>query len=340
MIDKYRQPSHVQRASLMSATLAGIRLRALRISAENFAAIQTLTTALVLTLTRAAHAGRPRRASAAPTVCDRRLLWRFGISGDRPLLLVSAGAPQGLGLLRSLAQALRLWSWGGVACDLVVVNAEPASYLMALQRELAALRERHGADSGGQPPARGASTGLHLLRADELSADELSTLQQPGARAPAGRRPAAGAPRAGLERAARAGARAAPRHLDRRPVPVAAPARRADAARRRARSTPARASSASTSSAAQRPPRPWINVLANPAFGAQLSEAGGGYTWAVNSRLNQLTAWSNDPVADPPARVVPAAGPPHARGLERRALGLGRRATARPTASRMARATA
>ena len=38
-----------------------------------------------------------------------------------------------------------------------------------------------------------------------------------------------------------------------------------------------------------------------PAFGAQLSEAGGGYTWAVNSRLNQLTAWSNDPVADPPA---------------------------------------
>ncbi len=32
----------------MSATLTGIRLRALRISAENFAAIQTLTTALVL----------------------------------------------------------------------------------------------------------------------------------------------------------------------------------------------------------------------------------------------------------------------------------------------------
>jgi hypothetical protein len=32
-----------------------------------------------------------------------------------------------------------------------------------------------------------------------------------------------------------------------------------------------------------------------------VSEAGSGYTWAVNSRLNQLTAWSNDPVADPPA---------------------------------------
>src|SRR5206468_5965312 len=50
-----------------------------------------------------------------------------------------------------------------------------------------------------------------------------------------------------------------------------------------------------------RPLRPWINVLSNAAFGAQISEAGGGYTWAVNSRLNQLTAWSNDPVADPPS---------------------------------------
>ncbi|MDP3820577.1 MAG: carbohydrate-binding protein, partial [Burkholderiales bacterium] len=50
----------------------------------------------------------------------------------------------------------------------------------------------------------------------------------------------------------------------------------------------------------QRPARPWVNVLANPAFGAHISEGGGGYTWALNSRLNQLTPWSNDPVGDPP----------------------------------------
>ena len=34
--------------------------------------------------------------------------------------------------------------------------------------------------------------------------------------------------------------------------------------------------------------------------GRRLSEGGGGYSWAVNSRLNMLTPWSNDPVADPP----------------------------------------
>ena len=106
VIDKHRQRSPVERASLMSATLTGIRLREMRINAENFAAIQTLSTALSLSLART-HL----RAAEAGDVCDRRLLWRFGISGDLPIVLVSAGVGQGLGLLRSLAQALRLWSW-------------------------------------------------------------------------------------------------------------------------------------------------------------------------------------------------------------------------------------
>jgi hypothetical protein len=172
VIDKYRQPIHVQRASLMSATLTGIRLRTLRVGAQDFAAIQSLTTALVLTLTRPQQAAMLNGAGAA---CDRRLLWRFGVSGDRPILLVSVRAPQGLGLLRSLAQALRLWSWGGIDCDLVVVNAEPASYAMPLQRELAALCERHGADAAAQGGA--STTGFTVLQAHDISADELSTLR-------------------------------------------------------------------------------------------------------------------------------------------------------------------
>jgi len=48
-----------------------------------------------------------------------------------------------------------------------------------------------------------------------------------------------------------------------------------------------------------RPPRPWVNVISNPTFGFQISESGAGYTWATNSRLHQVTPWSNDPVQDP-----------------------------------------
>src|SRR5438093_11591186 len=51
-------------------------------------------------------------------------------------------------------------------------------------------------------------------------------------------------------------------------------------------------------------PAPWINVVANPAFGFQVSESGSGYTWSENSRENKLTPWSNDPVSDPMGEVI------------------------------------
>src|SRR2546422_7500292 len=51
-------------------------------------------------------------------------------------------------------------------------------------------------------------------------------------------------------------------------------------------------------------PAPWINVVANHGFGFQVSESGAGYTWSINSRENQLTPWSNDPVGDPPGETL------------------------------------
>jgi cyclic beta-1,2-glucan synthetase len=51
-------------------------------------------------------------------------------------------------------------------------------------------------------------------------------------------------------------------------------------------------------------PAPWINVIANPGFGFQVAAEGSGYTWAGNSRENQLTPWSNDPVGDPTGEAI------------------------------------
>ncbi|MBF0300674.1 MAG: phosphorylase, partial [Oligoflexia bacterium] len=49
----------------------------------------------------------------------------------------------------------------------------------------------------------------------------------------------------------------------------------------------------------QHTPAPWINVISNNNFGFQVSECGAGFTWSINSRENQITPWSNDPVCDP-----------------------------------------
>ncbi|HYE67026.1 MAG TPA: glucoamylase family protein, partial [Anaerovoracaceae bacterium] len=50
-------------------------------------------------------------------------------------------------------------------------------------------------------------------------------------------------------------------------------------------------------------PAPWINVISNSEFGFMVTEAGGGYTWCENSRENKLTPWSNDPVSDTPGEM-------------------------------------
>jgi cyclic beta-1,2-glucan synthetase len=51
-------------------------------------------------------------------------------------------------------------------------------------------------------------------------------------------------------------------------------------------------------------PLPWINVIANKIFGFTVTESGGGYTWFKNSRENKLSAWRNDPVTDMPSEIV------------------------------------
>jgi cyclic beta-1,2-glucan synthetase len=52
------------------------------------------------------------------------------------------------------------------------------------------------------------------------------------------------------------------------------------------------------------PPAPWINVVANPVCGFLVSDSGAGYTWVGNSQSNRLTPWSNDPVSDPAGEAI------------------------------------
>ena len=51
-------------------------------------------------------------------------------------------------------------------------------------------------------------------------------------------------------------------------------------------------------------PSVWCNIMANDKFGTVVTENMGGYTWYKNSRLNRLTAWNNSPVTDVPSEVI------------------------------------
>ncbi len=54
----------------------------------------------------------------------------------------------------------------------------------------------------------------------------------------------------------------------------------------------------------QNTPAPWVNIISNPHFGFTVSESGSGYTWYKNSRENKITPWTNDAVSDAPGEVI------------------------------------
>ena len=186
-----------------------------------------------------------------------------------------------------------------LAVDLVIVNERASSYVQDLQIAIeTAVRSSQSRPALGDVPAQGA---VYTLRADLMSVEARALLQSaarvvaaspvagplpsssPACRPPSG----ASVPRQTSERAGN--------------VPLRQPSRSATA-RISSSSTVSAASTetaANTSTVLERArttPAPWINVIANPGFGFQVSAEGSGYTWAENSRENQLTPWSNDPV--------------------------------------------
>ena len=285
-IDSYLQPMHVERAVRMAATLAQVRLRDLGLAPEENLALQDLTTALMYSTPRTGSDRGP---------LDQRQLWRFGLSGDKPIVLVRVHSAIGISLVYSLLRAQPWWSFGGLAVDVVVVNSEPNSYLMPLQRDILALRDRLMQAVQNSFP-RSDAAGFFLLREQEVSASEKAAL--------------AGLARVILTADGRpldvqvtalrelwSGPASQP--LLPAPAETAAVAETENTAAVRGQFDPASGEFIFSLAPGQAPPRPWVNVIANASFGFQVSETGSGYTWAVNSRLHQLSAWSNDPVADP-----------------------------------------
>ncbi len=51
-------------------------------------------------------------------------------------------------------------------------------------------------------------------------------------------------------------------------------------------------------------PTVWSHIIANENFGTVITENMGGYTWYKNSRLNRLTAWANSPTNDIPSEII------------------------------------
>ncbi|MDR7295511.1 cyclic beta-1,2-glucan synthetase [Pelomonas aquatica] len=279
LLDKLAQPALRERTLMLAHTMAGVRTQGAGLAPGAWRAGLALQTLLT---SQAAREGVP----ALEGSFQRDALWRHGVSGDAPIILIRVADTTGVLMVRELCALLQAQN-SPLSVDIVVLDAEPASYLAPVSRALRSLAEQQQrgrarlhvlSDSVVQDDTRFA---LNLLARVRWFADGRPLAQQLERIA------------APHEQAAKARRAAGASHVLWRPADpgTVQPPHDFDAA-----------SGACSFTLAPRhqPPRPWVNVIANEAFGCQVSERGAGMAWAGNSRLHQVTPWSNDALLDSP----------------------------------------
>jgi cyclic beta-1,2-glucan synthetase len=291
LVDKYSDPSAFERTATLAWTQAQVRLHHLRILPEHAHTYQQLAGSLIYFDPGLGLKRRPTRSMSQST------LWRHSISGDLPIVLVRIDHPEDRGLVRDVLKAQEYWRSKGLQADLVVINEKPGSYARDLRDSIEELVRERGRQLG-----QASDGGVFILDAPLLDADDRATLQSVaravllshhGTVADQLARRASSDPRRVTET----------KHLT-PPPGAAAPRLDLEFHNGLGGFTADGTEYVVVMGDGQWSPAPWINVIANAGFGFCVSESGSGYSWAENSRENQLTPWSNDPVTDAPGEVL------------------------------------
>jgi cyclic beta-1,2-glucan synthetase len=298
LADKHHDKAAFDRAITLAWTQGQVQLHHLRISANEADLYQRLAGHVLYSDPTLRPTSEVLRRGSG----GQAALWAHGISGDLPIVLVRIDDTDDLDIVRQLLRALEYWRLKQLTVDLVILNERAASYTQDLQEALETL-VRTGL-SRPRIPGEAAPGGVFILRSDVIPADTRLVLLA-AARAVLLSR--GGSLIEQLER------------IERTASPGLPPAKAVQAT-----DSPATPSQVPTLEffngtggfaadgqeyvtvlrGGECTPAPWINVIANPGFGFQVSAEGSGYTWAGNSRENQLTPWSNDPVGDRPGEVI------------------------------------
>lgn len=295
LIDKYGSPQAIDRAMEFAWASAQLELRLLRIQNDEARNFQQLASHLLYP--------QPLLRAASQRIAENRKgqsgLWTYGISGDVPIALVVIDEARDLGLVRQMLQAHSYWRMHGLLADLVILNEESSGYNQPMREELLHLIQTLDPNAG-----TGRSGGTFLLNEDKIPSEDLTLLQAAASvvlvaargnltqqfAVPALELPALSAPIA--------------RKRDPRDPSAALPFMELPFFNSLGGFFPDGREYVIYLGPGMNTPAPWTNVMANPGFGAIISETGAGFTWQGNSQRNRLTQWSNDPVMDPPPEAI------------------------------------
>ncbi len=228
-------------------------------------------------------------------------LWRFGISGDLPIVLVRVKEPEDVQLVRQVLTAHEHWRLKGLKADAVILNEHPASYREELKEALTQL-----VDGGPWSAWKGKPGGVFLLQGDLISEAErvlLSVVAQAVLSGEGGN----------LEAQLDSPGAEPPQPLGTVPVDEVPDTQRPEVGPEPPPLLLGNGLGGFTRDGREyvvvlegerETPLPWINVLANPRFGSIITASGAAHTWCDNSRENRLTPFANNAVTDPTAEAI------------------------------------
>jgi cyclic beta-1,2-glucan synthetase len=299
LADTYHDVTTFERAATLAWTQAQVQLRHLGVGPDEAHLFQTLAGAILYAdrTLRAPAEALARHAGGPP------VLWAHGISGDLPIVLVQIDEPEDVGIVRQLLRAHEYWALKKLAVDLVIVNERAPSYVQELQALLETLvRASHSPGQNGGHEPHGS---VFILRADRVTAQQRDVLRAVARVALSSRRGTLAEQVVRPQRPETAGVtwpkrQAAPKS----PPDISLSRPDLELFNGTGGFAEGGREYVTVLGEGEWTPAPWINVIANAAFGFQVSESGSGYTWSINSQENQLTAWSNDPVSDPPSEAI------------------------------------
>ncbi|HVH17601.1 MAG TPA: glucoamylase family protein, partial [Myxococcota bacterium] len=297
LADKFHDPAIFDRVVTLARTEAQVALRHLGVDADEAHLFQRLANRIL-------YADPSLRASSEAlqrATGGARALWPHSISGDLPIVLVRIDDPSDQQIVRQLLRAHEYWRLKQLAVDLVMVNEQGISYAGDLQAALEALVRTSQSQLGHEVhPAHGR---VFILRGDRLTPEDRLVLQTAARAVLLSRHGTLDEQVERVERSEEPQKPLATRREAPKPPPEPQPLLELEHWNGLGGFAADGCEYVIVLGEGQWTHAPWINVVANPRFGFQVSESGSGYTWSVNSRENQLSTWSNDPVSDPPGEA-------------------------------------
>lgn len=284
LMEKYKNITASQRGLEFAWNFAQLELRRFRIEPEEVQLFQKLASRILYP-----HAQlRASEERLLKNQAGQSHLWAQGISGDLPILVVTAGDTYELELVKQVLIAHSFLNMRGLKTDLILLDEEEAGYMQPVQEQLQNMIKSYSS-----------SVAVHLRSTKQMHPDELNAIICAASVVLISSR---GSLRQQL---------VSPQAHTALP-----PKLRTNPQIQESLSEPLPflelpyfnglggysqdgKSYAIYLGPGTKTPAPWINVLANEHFGTLVSESGIGCSWYGNSQTNRLTPWSNDPLLDP-----------------------------------------